>query len=178
MNKKIMLIDIDDTCFSLVDNTLKRYNEDYSDSLSPEDITEWNISKFAKCGKRIYEYFEDPSIYDDIEIISGAKQGIQTLKDMGYRVVFATHSTVGASGRKYKLLKDYSLIEREDDYIEAKDKSLITCNYMIDDKYENVVNCFGEGFLFSQPWNKQYTHKRFSNWSDIRRYFIALKMEG
>jgi len=174
----IIAVDVDDVTFDLVGALIKRYNAEYNDKLKKEDITSWYLAQFVKeeCGEKIYEYFQDPSIYNDIEIIENAWAGVKALEMLGNRVVFATHSSIGASGAKYEKLLRLGFLDRQEDYIEAKDKSLIRADYLIDDKPTNVENFKGVGIAFSQPWNKNLNFKvRVDNWENIIALFTVLR---
>lgn len=167
--KKIIAVDVDDVCLDLVSIWLELYNKEWNDNLTKDKITDWKISDFVKpeCGKKVLKYIEDPSIYDLCQQIPGALTGINYLKTIG-RVIFLTASTNGASGRKYKWLKENNFIDKIEDYVEAHDKLLIRADIMIDDKYE-TIKCFdGAGFLFTQPWNKKYYYpQRIDSWAEF-----------
>jgi 5'(3')-deoxyribonucleotidase len=175
MNKKIIAIDIDGVSGDLISEwIINRYNNDWNDSLKYEDIKDWGVHQFVKpeCGLKIYDYLQDPSLYDNVLPISGAINGVFYLKTLGYRVIFVTHSTLGHAGRKFKWLLQHGFIEAEDDYCEAKDKSLILANYMIDDYIANVNSFKGQAILFTQPYNKRFLFTpRCDEWASVCRYF-------
>ncbi|MFZ2992558.1 MAG: hypothetical protein WA061_02470 [Microgenomates group bacterium] len=158
-NPKIVSMDADGFIINLHKPWLGRYNYDWNDDLTVEEITEWGMHKLVKpeCGTKIYEYIEDPTIYDEAPPIDGAIDGIRYVRDMGYRIVFVTSSTLGASGRKYKWFKDYGLINGLSDYVEMSDKSLIRSDYLFDDYQVNISGFIGKGVLYTQPWNKSST---------------------
>jgi 5'(3')-deoxyribonucleotidase len=54
--------------------------------------------------------------------------------------------------------------------MECKDKSLIRTDYLLDDRFENVVSFHGFGILFNRPWNrgsKYFYSARLKDWNDI-----------
>lgn len=158
MKKPVIFMDIDEVCANLHEVWLARYNKDYDDNLKSEDITAWEMEKFVKpeCGIKIFKYLENPRLYDDVKPINGAVRGINTLKELGYRVVFATSAPIENSGRKFYWLRDNGFTLKERDYIEIGDKSLLRGQYMLDDRYDNVATFGGEGCLFTRPWNEKY----------------------
>jgi 5'(3')-deoxyribonucleotidase len=173
---KIIGMDVDGVCADLLSVWLYRYNKDYSDGLKLSNILDWNLHQFVKpeCGTRMYNYIEDPTIYDGVLPIEGAMRGVKFLRELGYRVVFVTSSTVGCSGRKYKWLKDFGFIEEGNlkDYVEMVDKSLINSDYLVDDYTVNIESFKGIGVLFSQPYNKMsQIMPRVNNWRELTRYF-------
>lgn len=178
---RIVFVDIDGVVADLLSEWLYRYNKDYDDDLLPRDITEWGIEKFVKpaCGKKIFEYIENPNIYDDVKPIPLALEGIYTIREK-FRVVFATTSTAGAMGRKYKWLQDWGFLDlgwkSTRDYIEIGDKSLLNENHiLIDDNIENLERFSGYGFLFDAPYNRISHLPRLYDWSS---FVIRRTIEG
>lgn len=166
---KIIVSDVDDVCADLVTEWLKRYNKDWNDNVKKSDLTDWDISLFIKDKnnkKYLYEYIEDPSLYDKIKPIKNSLWGINTLRNFGYRIIFVTSSTSGSAGRKFHWLQDYGFIENKKDYIEAYDKSLIFGDYMIDDKLDNVQSFTGKGILFGEMWGNVWNRKA-KNWKEV-----------
>lgn len=47
-------IDLDNVLNNLNQEWIKLYNNDYDDNLAIEDIKDWNLHKYVKCGKGIY----------------------------------------------------------------------------------------------------------------------------
>jgi 5'(3')-deoxyribonucleotidase len=170
--KDIIAVDVDDVVCDLISTWISRYNFDYKDNLNKNSITDWDIGRFVlpSCGKKIYKYIEDPSIYNDCQPIEDSLEAINLLKKMG-RVIFVTSPTIGCAGRKYVWLKDHGYIDKLNDYVEARDKSLIKYSYLIDDGLHNVKNN-KNSYLFSQPWNTRFDYpNRINNW----REFIDMK---
>ena len=173
-NKKIAAIDFDGVCGDLLTVWLMKYNKDYSDNLTPNDITDWNIHQFTKpeCGLKIYDYIENPDIYDTVMPILGATTVVRRIRNLGYRIIYVTNSTNGTSGRKFKWLKEYEMISDLDDYIECKDKSLIKADYLVDDYPLNITSFSGTGILFSQPYNaRSWNTPRCNDWGEVYRFF-------
>jgi len=162
----IIFIDVDDVVADLISAWLARYNKDWNDSLASDMITEWEISKFVKpeCGDRIYEYLEDPALYDTVQPIapSTAKAALYRLRLLGHRIVFATTSVNGSAGRKLRWLYDYGFLEKsriQKDYIEVSDKGLLYGDILIDDGYHNITTFKGFPILFDRFHNR---HERWS----------------
>lgn len=158
---KILAVDVDGVLADVHTTWLARYNHDYHDNLTKEQWTTWNIEKLVKpeCGKKIFKYIEDPSIYDDTLPIDGALERINVLK-RSYRVIFVTTSTLGASGKKFLWLKQHGFLTKQEDYVECKDKSLVYSQYLIDDDIKNIVKPVPYdnriNILFTEPWNKDF----------------------
>lgn len=150
----IIALDVDDTVLDLMTKWLSLYNQRYGDNKQKSDITQWNFSYLLKpeCGDKIYEYLQYPNLYDDMEEIEGALDGVKKLRDMGHRIVYVT---AGMAKGKYIRLKELGFLEKEEDYVEARDKSLILADLIIDDRPFNIWQFKGKyGIVFDEPWSK------------------------
>lgn len=166
----IFAVDVDGVVADLQKEWLRRYNEDYNDNFPADKWIIWDIHRLIKpkCGIKIYEYLEDPTIYDNVEPIEGALEAIEKLSNF-FRIIFVTNSTLGASGAKYNWLNKYKFIYKLDDYIECKDKSLVRANWLIDDRMENLLGFCGKKILYTQPWNIHSGWEGFKikSWKDF-----------
>lgn len=179
-NGVIIGVDFDGVVGELVDQWLLAYNRDFGDTLCKEDIVDWNVHKFVKpeCGLRIYDYLENPGLYDHVQAVEHSIDSLMLLKAIGFRIVYITHTTKGHNGRKFQWLIDHGLLtEKEDDnYIEAKDKNLIRVDYLVDDKFENALafNQVGKGILLTQPWNRGRTFPGFraNSWKEVYDFIL------
>jgi 5'(3')-deoxyribonucleotidase len=173
MEQTIIGVDVDDVVLELVSAWLRQYNFDHDDFLTESDIKTWDIASYTKIGDRMYDYLKNPRLYSIIHPVTGSFSGIKKLREMGYRVVFITSSTVEQSGVKYNLLYNTGFVSRREDYFEATDKSLIKTHYLIDDRVENVVNAHGIGVIYTREWNKSLVgYPRVSNWNEIVDFFM------
>ena len=155
----IVACDIDGVVANLMEAWLARYNRDYNDKLTKGMILSWGIDMYVKpeCGLKIFQYIEDPAIYDEVWPEPAALRGVMSLREAGHRVVFVTSSTAGASGAKLRWLRRWRFLDESYkslvDYVEAADKSLVRADVMIDDYFKNLEGFQGKGYLFRQPWN-------------------------
>lgn len=180
----IIALDCDSVIIDLMTPWLNAYNKDFNDNLTINKITDWNLDQFVRpeCGKYIYNYLKDRSLYDNAQPIIGALKGIQRIREMNHRIVYATTSTPEQSGRKYLWLFEHGLITSMNDYIEITDKNLIDADLLLDDRYENAKSFYKSnsqlrGFLFTQPWNKKYNYAlRIDDWETF--VYVVEKISG
>lgn len=178
MTQKIVAVDVDGVIADLHFAWLAKYNAEWVDNLKPQDITDWDISKFVvvTCGQRIFEYLRRPDLYQAVPAIHNARWGVETLRDYGFRVVFLSSCVPGMFDQKWQWLQDNKFLPKNDkgtqkDYIAATDKSLVRCDYMVDDGLHNLdaATCALENRLvFDQPWNRSsQKYKRVRDWQDV-----------
>lgn len=174
---KVFLVDVDYVVVPLHAEWYSRYNRDYDDNLTLKQVTEWSLHKFVKpeCGKKIYDYLQDPDLYDNIKIPSKTVKAIKQIKQFtNLQLVFLT---AGIHIGKYNLLKRYGLVDSERDIIVASDKSLVYGDIMVDDYEENLYafqkrNPKGFAMLFDAHHNRSVQMTRVKNWDDILSLII------
>lgn len=107
-----VVCDVDDVLVHLIPAWLKRYNEDYQDSVTPEQIKDWDITRFLmpECGKDIYQYLDEGTLYDEAEMVDGALEGVETLRSAGHRVVFVTNATVFSARPKFEWMQRHHFL--------------------------------------------------------------------
>lgn len=145
------------------------YNTDWNDNLRPEQITDWDMTKFVKkeCGDKIYQYLKNKALYDFSPLYPGAIEALEKLRKK-WKLVFITHTVPGQEGRKLKYLKDKGCFKEDDEYYEAEDKSNFQCAYLIDDYIKNVEDFNGVGILIRRSWNNKYPYAiSFSGLSEV-----------
>lgn len=163
-------MDVDGVIADLSTEWHNLYRRDYHDDWDMANA-QWDVHKIVKpeCGMKIYDYIEDPHIYDNVLPIKGALDAMEKL-EARYRIVYVTHSTVGAYGAKYHWLKRYGLITGQDNYIECADKTLIDVDLLIDDKPQTVLEFRHRtkpAAIFTQPWNIKFEfYNRIDGWTD------------
>jgi len=169
-------VDVDGVCADFDVVWLDHYNKDWDDNLTEDKLTEWDMTKFVKpeCGENIYAYQEIPSLYDEVEPVRGALEGVGYLRDMGWDVVFVTAATKGNAGRKYDWLVEHEFTQytrTREDYVEIYNKGLLSHkpgDIMIDDGFHNVKAWPGLGILYNRPHNmKEAWPVRVYGWEDI-----------
>jgi 5'-nucleotidase len=179
MAEKIVYCDVDGTVALTHEVWYARYNRDYQDNLTGERVTDWGTHAFTKpeCGKKIYEYLDDPDLYEEVVPLDGSMEGVETLRKYGFRIVFLTS---GVHKGKISFLRRYGFIEKtgDKDFIIAHDKSLVdgSNSLLIDDGYHNIQAFKGIGILLDAPHNRKYHHTyRAMDWDDVVAFVFGLE---
>ena len=175
MKNKSILVDVDDVVANLVEEWLSVYNNLSGDNLTSDAITDWDISKFVKPNwkSKIYEILESHDLYNGVATVKGALDGVKRLVAGDYRVVYVTAPVMKTAGSKYFWLQKNGFPVVQDNYVEAKDKSLIRGDFIIDDGIHNIENTLAPvALLFTRPWNKGCEgYTRVDNWQEITDWF-------
>lgn len=165
----VVAVDVDEVCAQLSLEVLKRYNRDYDDSLTPDDLTSWGYSDHVKpvCGKKVYKYFSEPGIYDSILPYDGALAGVEFLRRNGHRVIFVTSCPRGSVDMKLEWLCRHEFLPShlrvQKDFYAASDKSLIAADVLVDDAPHNLKTFPKWKVLVSRPHNLKADPK-FPHW--------------
>lgn len=164
----IIGVDIDQTFMDTMKPWIKCYNEDFGDDLKVEEITSWKVHDFVvkEAKEAIYDYIKGTKVFEMADPIDGAIDAILYLKSQGYRIIFPTANN--PQDIKTKILMNYKVLEDSKDIYTCEDKSLIVCDFLVDDKPENVENAYGVGILFTAKHNENFNwHPRANNWEEV-----------
>jgi 5'-nucleotidase len=157
----IIYVDVDGVTADLITEWLRRYNRDYNDDLTPQEILDWGIEKYVKpeCGMNIFTYLRDRNLYNSVEPIEDALYFVHKLRKDGHNIIFVTDSPFEASGVKFQWLNQYGFEVDKDHYIEisANTRSLLAEGIFLDDNPKTVAaisDCGTVAILMRQPWNE------------------------
>lgn len=175
-------VDVDDVTLDLISEWLDRYNRTYNDSLTPADITTWDIDTLVKpeCGRRIYTFLHDTDLYVGMPPVPGAVEGITALRSAGHRVVFVSTCPGMTQHGKVGRLMGLGVLDQsraEEDFIATRDKGLVRLDVLIDDGAHNIEAAVRNGtfgILFDREHNAAWTLPgegtswvRAHSWSDV-----------
>lgn len=169
---KNILVDVDGVLSDLYVEWLKRYNKDFNDTLMPSDLKIWGLDKLVKpeCGKKIFSYLDQPDLYDNIQVIEDSLEGINWIRNKGYRVLFVS-SGVGGAFAKFNWLtrNKFNPGKWGEDFINAQDKFLIKGLLLIDDRDKNIIDYrSSKSILFDAPYNQELDwHNRAHCWAEV-----------
>jgi 5'(3')-deoxyribonucleotidase len=170
----IIGIDIDDVVLDLMPTWLKFYCRDFSDCLTKNMITNWDITKFIKpeAKEKIYEYIENKEVFLESKPINSALQCIDYLKSLGHRIIYITANNPLEAKRHW--LKQYGFLQDDNDFVQASDKGLILADVLLDDNHTNCSRFKGIAYLLSAPWNEEfvdYPH-RVNSWDEFMKEIL------
>jgi 5'(3')-deoxyribonucleotidase len=138
--KLTILCDLDSIAANLMGEWLARYNRDYKDQITPDDIKTWDTHLYVKpdCGKAIYNYFT-PDLFYSLQPIDGAVEGLKQLVDAGHEVCFVTATPQGCADAKYQWVSEhFPFMHNTHDMVMTHRKYLIHGDVFIDDSPSNI----------------------------------------
>lgn len=160
-------VDVDGVVAALHAEWVRRYNEAFDDTFTLERWTTWDIASLVKpeCGARYFDILRHDDLYDHVEPMLHALEGVEALREAGHRVVFCTATGVHQAGKKLLWLERHGFLDLvhdgSKDYVEMRDKSLIRADVLIDDYTGNLRGFHGVGVLFYAPWNRDHLPHHF-----------------
>lgn len=191
-------IDIDEVLRGLLPEMIRLYNERYGESLTLEDIKDFDVDvSFPKIkeetGRSASHWFfqeHGRELFYESPAIEGAVEAIKTLKALGEEVFIVSYQKSFAN--KLDTLQWLQKHEIEYDGIcFVKNKTLIHLDYMIDDNDWNFILCnCTHGIVITAPYNKNTnlsllkmgsncaTMQRFDSLKDFVDYYVKEFFHG
>ncbi|NLN26989.1 MAG: 5'(3')-deoxyribonucleotidase [Firmicutes bacterium] len=169
-----ILIDMDGVLCNLMDKWLRRYNEDYGDALSTEQITSWGPHRFAKAGRRIYKYLSLPGFFRDLVPLPGAVENMRRLLAAGFDVLIVTAARRGHQDKR-DWVSEHLPFFNTDNMIFAHRKELIRGDILFDDAphhLERFAQYGGEPIAMAYPYNAHVPYRRVASWDDFTEYVL------
>lgn len=177
MRSLTIILDSDGVLVNPISKLLKLYNEEYGESLTIEDIKDWDLTKFQRKGTDILKYFKQPGFFRDLKLIEGADYYIKKLIDDGHNIIIATSSSKeGIIDKIDNIIENLPFIE-EDRIIPISRKFLLAGDVMLDDAFHNLINTRCKyPVIFNWQWNEtipdEYSElkdraSRVNNWEEF-----------
>ncbi|MBO6014090.1 MAG: hypothetical protein J6P48_01345 [Oscillospiraceae bacterium] len=180
-----ILVDMDDVLEQLVEGMLRYVNARYGTTVSPEDITEWNLAKAfpALTREMVYSPEYDEDFWKTVEPMPGADRILRKLLDEGHEIYVVTAT-------EYETLKQKmeDLLFRWFPYLDwshviiAANKQMIRGDVLIDDGPHNLTGKGIRKILFDRPHNRSFDEKsvgavRVKDWDEIYREICRIAEE-
>ncbi len=166
-------VDVDGVLADLHTEWLRRYNRDFNDTLTSEDVTDWNISDFVKPEALVknangiaplFQYLQDPDLYECTPEILGARAGLEYIRKRDHDVVLVSSCVMNQADMKMRWVVDHKMVK-------PASKQYLKVDALIDDRDKNVKETQGYRVLFDSPWNwksdpNDYDYRMLS-WANI-----------
>lgn len=168
--RKRIAIDQDQVLADLLGEWLQRYNNDYNDDLVKDDIKHWEWHDIVKpkCGRKIYDYLDSVDIFENLKVIENSIDAVKELSHIYDIFVVTSPWNMNNIKPKYDWLKQHFPFIDDKNYVFTKNKSIISADFMIDDKPENLEDFKGYKILFDAPHNQDISvFYRVKDWNEI-----------
>jgi 5'(3')-deoxyribonucleotidase len=154
-------------------------------------VVSWDVHKFVKpeCGKKIYDYLHLPDLYDDVQPIEGALEGVRAIRALGHEVIFLTSCAWGMTDPKARWFIRHGFCEDSPvilpkDFFPTDNKLKFDADMLIDDRAETIRAWVEQkqkkALLFDYPHNRWLDDlvpsafwaraRRVTSWRYILRY--------
>ena len=171
--KKKIGIDIDDTCWNLIDPWLNIFNEWTNSEIIPEQILSWDIGSYVdpEYSKYLMNILFDKELWAVIQPIKDSQMYLKQLCEE-YDVYIITASHWDNVPMKFKrFIELYPFIDTKK-IIVTCDKQVINVALMVDDGSHNLIGGDYNKIIHTKPWNKsvncvEYGILRADNWEEI-----------
>lgn len=169
-----ILFDADDTIVNLLECWTATLNERYHLCVSPEDITDWDISKFYNVltPKQVFSVLEEDEIWNKLEPIPGSQYALQKLYDKGHDLYMVTATNYKTCEAKMNRIFELFPFLNWEHVIIAHNKQMIKGDVLIDDAPHNLIDGDYLKILLNKSHNKKFdcdSHEiiRTNNWNEI-----------
>ena len=153
-------VDIDEVLRALLPSMVKIYNTGFHTNLTVDDVKDYDVETSFPLTKNLSisakDYFfkcHARELFLETPVIKGAREALKILSDYGEVVIitrqFGTENKIYALEWLEKFKMPY------DGICFVNDKSVIKCDYLIDDNVDNFKHCDVKGaVLITAPYNK------------------------
>ena len=172
-------VDVDDVLRSLLCNMVLLYNEEFGEALTCEDVDDYSVEKsfpkvVEKYGNATEWFFKlnAEKLFRESEPIEGAVEAINRLGKYGD--VYIVTKQHGLLNKIYALEWLEKAGIRYNAVCFVEDKSIIQCDYLIDDYHENFrgMKC-STGVVINAPYNEDVSDdylREISECEQFRRF--------
>ena len=182
MKNLTIFVDMDGTIERLLDVWLTRLNAIYSQNVTPDMITSWDISKAYKniSSAQVLAVLDDDSIWAEVEPIEYAQDILKYLIDAGHKVYIVTATPYQSIKAKMEdlLFRCFPFLSW-DNVIITNNKQLLYGDIMIDDALHNLIGGRYRKILFDAPYNRDISDQdndiiRVKNWLEIKDWVDSI----
>lgn len=183
MRKLKINVDQDEVQAHWVKEVIRRHNERFGTSHRREDVTDYfKMETMLEGGKPfIREHFSVPGLYENLEPVEGAIDGMKRLFDLGHDLNTVSSVPSGISYDEKQVwikrlqpwfdLNNFKAAQRKDD---------VTGDVLIDDAPKHILAWAATkrfALVFDAPWNKELRGPyitRVRDWSEVLEVVIRI----
>lgn len=167
MKKFTVAVDADGVLYDLLGPWLKLYNDVFDDDLMPENINEYDLSKFVKCDKESLDMLLcRDQMWEQIKLYDGVYDAIKMLSEMDRvdLIILTATSYKSCLGKFNKILTLLPMVN-EKQIVMTSRKDLIKADFLIDDWEDNLKAMastkWGTPILVTQGYNRSFPNTQY-----------------
>lgn len=171
-----ILLDFDEVINTMTHHWVNTLNCVYGTSVNFDDVNEWDMHKAfpTLTEDEIYNPLHLQTFWNGVEIMPGAREGIQTLLTQGHEIYIVTSAHPDTIKWKAEWLQRELPEIPWSNVIVANNKSLIEGDILVDDGLHNLYEGSYIKVLFDKPWNRNVDKSKLTdiihrvhNWDEI-----------
>lgn len=165
----VVLVDLDDTIECLLDAWCCWLNRVYGTTVQPEDVTEWDITKFfpSLTKEEVFAPLYTGFFWSTVKPKSDAMEYLWKIHENGDQIYIITSSNFETIKSKFDcIIGRYFPWISHSNVIVASNKQMVSGDVLVDDGIHNLIGGKYEKILMTAPHNKYID---LSAYSDIRR---------
>ena len=169
-------VDMDEVIADAVAEHLLRYNRDYADTITKEDLQGrwiWDVVA-ADRHPRLDEYLRSDDFFDVLDVMPDAQRVLAALQQR-YEVFIATAAmeVPTSFNAKYRWLGRHFPFIPPTHIVFCGDKSILRADFLIDDNPRQLRRFAGQGILYHAPHNINVQgFRRVRDWLEIESLFL------
>lgn len=175
MKKSITIgIDMDQVLAKLNENWLEVIRLKEGEDVKIEEITDWHMAQFFKCGEKIFDHL-DYELFRHLPVMENSQEVVKELCE-AYEVYIVTSATFRPEimVAKWEWLDEHFPFIPKDNVVMCGKKNIINTDILIDDAPHNLEGLKGSTpFLFDQPYNRSENRFiRVKDWEHIHNILL------
>lgn len=171
-------VDMDEVMADTLAEHLRRYNQTFDETVTPEDLVGKGIWEVAPVDRQqqLRAFLDAEDFFEDLALMPDAQDVLKSLAGH-FEIFIATQAMVvpNSLGPKYRWLQRHFPFIPPTHYVFCGDKSILRADYLIDDQPRNLRLFEGTGLLYTAPHNLTTTgFIRVENWKQVADYFAGV----
>jgi 5'-nucleotidase len=168
-------VDMDEVMADTLYEHLRRYNEEFDEALTPDDLAGkglWQVAPLDR-QQQVRAFLDAEDFFEDLPLMPDSQEVLGELSGR-FDIFIATQAmTVPNSlGPKYRWLQRHFPFIPPTNYVFCGNKSILRAGYLIDDLPRNLQRFEGHGLLYTAPHNRNVAgFTRVDNWQQVADFF-------
>lgn len=173
---KRIAIDMDEVMADAVAEHLSRYNRDYEEQITIEELEGkwlWEVVSIDRHAA-LEGYLRSDDFFEELTVMPESQRVIRRLQEK-YEVFIATAAMEipTSFAQKFRWLERHFPFIPPSHIVYCGDKGILQADFLIDDNPRQLQRFQGTGILYSAPHNaKVKGFKRVKNWLEVEALFL------